>query len=64
MEDIDQINLESSEEEGEREKEAILIPPTVGEFLVLKRILHAVKGSIEGRKGSTSFTLGAPFKGI
>ena len=47
IEEIDQTNLDSSEEEGEREEEVIVLPHDVGEFLVLKRILPVMEGSKE-----------------
>ena len=47
IKEIGQINLESSEGKEELDEEATVLPPDVGEFVVLKRILHTVEGSKE-----------------
>ena len=43
IEEINPIHLETSEKEEELEEQAIVLPPNVGEMLVLRRILYTME---------------------
>ena len=45
IEGIDQIHLETSEEEEEIEKQATVLALDMGEMLLLRRLLHTMEGS-------------------
>ena len=44
IKEIDQIHIETIEEEEELETKATIPPPDVEEMLVLRRIMHGMKG--------------------
>ena len=47
VEEIDQIHLETSKEDEEKEEQTTVLAPNVGEMLMLRRILHTMEGSKE-----------------
>jgi len=47
IKEIDQINLQTSEEHKELEDKATFLPPYMGEMFILRRILHTMEGPQE-----------------
>ena len=47
IEEINQIVIKPYDEEAEKEEEDTILAPKVGEFLVLKRVLHTIEIPME-----------------